>query len=98
MTESNAAVSGDHETNKVDYWVRLEIALDHPVEKVWPYVLHWDRWVSEEDFREYRIGGQLDTEGEIKKVVHFDDTGRMDMTFLAEVVKIIPLNKQKLSD
>lgn len=77
-------------THRIDYWVRLEIVLDHPAGKVWPLVLHWDRWVNDTEFREYRIAGSLDTEGEIKKVIHFDDSGRLDFNFHAEVVKLVP--------
>jgi hypothetical protein len=80
-------------THKIDHALFLKIALDHPAEKVWPYVLHWDLWVNDTEFREYRVAGALDTEGEIKKVIHFDTTGRLDLEFYAEVVKIIPCKR-----
>jgi len=80
-------------THKIDYTLFLKVALEHPAEKVWPYVLHWDLWVNEAEFREYRVAGSLDTEGEIKKVIHFDQTGRLDLEFYLEVVKIIPCKR-----
>jgi uncharacterized protein YndB with AHSA1/START domain len=81
------------EDTTVDLVLRLERALEHPVEKVWPYLLHWNLWVDNKEFIPHRVAGQLDTEGEVIAVNHFDAEGRMDSMFFIKVVKIIP-NKQ----
>jgi uncharacterized protein YndB with AHSA1/START domain len=74
----------------VDLVLRLETVLDHPVEKVWPYILHWNLWVDNKDFISHRVAGKSDTEGEVIGVNHFDDTGRMDSSFFIKVLKIVP--------
>jgi len=76
----------------VDLVLRLETTLDHPVGKVWPYILHWNLWVDDKDFISHRVAGKADTEGEVKAVSHFDDTGRMDSHFFIQVLKIVPNN------
>ncbi len=81
------------EDTAVDLVLRLERTLDHSIEKVWPYLLHWNEWVDNKDFVPHRVAGQPDSEGEIKGVSHFDATGRMDSFFFIKVIKIVP-NKQ----
>src|SRR5262249_20845652 len=61
--------------------------------KVWPHVLHWNTWVDAKQFVPYRVAGQADSEGEIKAVSHFDETGRMDHLSFLKTIKIVP-NKQ----
>jgi hypothetical protein len=72
----------------MDLLIHVETALDHPVEKVWPHVLHWNQWVD--DYLEHRIAGVPDVEGEIKSIEHFDETGRMDASYFAKVIRIVP--------
>lgn len=90
MPGQQPQADGTPMTNRIDYAVRLKIELDHPAEKVWPMLLHWDLWVNDTEYREYRVAGTPDTEGEVKHILHFDETGRLDFSFFAEVVKIIP--------
>ena len=75
---------------EVDLVLRLETALDHPAEKVWPYILHWNLWVDNRDFISHRVAGKSDTEGEVIGVNHFDEAGRMDSSFFIKVLKIVP--------
>ena len=75
---------------KVDLLAHVETALDHPLEKVWPYILHWNLWVDEKDYVEHHVAGSHDTEGEVKRITHFDETGRMDSSFFVTVIKIEP--------
>jgi uncharacterized protein YndB with AHSA1/START domain len=91
--ENRSSAESGLMTNKIDYCVRLEIELNHSVESVWPYLLHWNRWVNETEYREYRVAGEPDSEGEIKQIIHFDETGRLEFSFHAEIVKVIPNQK-----
>jgi len=68
----------------------VETTIDQPAEKLWPFILHWHLWVDEKDYVEHRVSGNPDTEGEIKRITHFDETGRMDSCFFVEIVKIEP--------
>lgn len=77
----------------VDLVSRVETTVDHPVEKVWPYILHWNSFVDEKEFLPHRVAGANDSVGEIKGVSHFDKTGRMESFFFLKTILIVP-NKQ----
>jgi uncharacterized protein YndB with AHSA1/START domain len=74
----------------VDLILRLESAFDHPIEKVWPYILHWHLWVDEKEYLQHRVAGKPDHEGEIKRVSHFDSTGRLESSFHMKIIRIVP--------
>jgi hypothetical protein len=74
----------------VDLLACVETTLDHPIENVWPYILHWNLWVDSRDYVQHRVAGSPDTIGEVKQITHLDGTGRMDASFFATIVKIVP--------
>jgi len=76
------------EGTTVRYTVHVETTLEHPAEKVWPHILRWDAWI--EDYREERVGGAPDAVGEVLRVSHFDETGRLDLSFFVSIFKITP--------
>jgi len=71
----------------VDLLVSVETILEYPVETVWPYILHWKRWVD--NYIEHRIAGTANAEGEIKSISHLDATGRMQAQYFVKLIKVV---------
>lgn len=73
---------------RVRHVLHVETVLDHPVEKVWPYLVYWEPWIAG-----YVIGsgsGKVDQEGETFDVRHFDEAGRIDESFTMKVIRFAP--------
>jgi uncharacterized protein YndB with AHSA1/START domain len=88
---SDAAARDTTRVYKAEEYLLIEATIDYPVEKVWPYVLNWQAFVD--DHVEYRVAGDPDSEGEIKLVASFDETGRLTATFFLEIVNVVPQKK-----
>ena len=69
-------------TPKVDWLPRFDFTIDHPVEDVWPLIVHWERWLT--NYRVEHVSGERDQVGEVKKVTN--DAG----SFSVEIVRLVP--------
>lgn len=72
----------------VDWLPRIDFLLDHPVTKVWPYLLRWDTWIS--NYTCEHLSGEPDKSGEIKRITSFNDNGEAQGSFHVEVVRVEP--------
>jgi hypothetical protein len=71
----------------VDWLPHIDFVLDHPVDRVWPHVVDWDKWMPDKVCD--HISGPTDAAGEIKSVVTIDD-GKVVETIQAEIVRFEP--------
>ncbi len=83
-----SGLSGNGSTAKVDWLPRIDFLLDHPVQKVWPYILRSDKWIK--TYRFEHLSGQHNAPGEIKRLSQLGDDGDVQGAFLVETVRVIP--------
>ena len=65
---------------------RIEFLLDHPPQKVWPYIIDRQSWIT--GFSSETVEGEPGHKGEVIKIIVPSDTIIADEYF-AEVVKVI---------
>jgi uncharacterized protein YndB with AHSA1/START domain len=74
-------------TAHIDWLPHIDFVLDHPVEKVWPFIVDWDAWMPDKVCE--HVSGPVDAAGEIQSVVTLAD-GEPVSTIHAEVVRFEP--------
>jgi len=72
----------------VDWLPRIDFMLDHPAEAVWPFLVHWYRWIK--NYRCEHVSGPVDAVGEMKRISKLDDAGKVTEHFHIEIVRLIP--------
>lgn len=76
-----AAVTKAH----IDWLPHIDFVLEHPVEKVWPHIVDWDKWMPDKSCE--HVSGPKDGVGEIKSILTFDD-GNVVESIQAEIVRL----------
>lgn len=71
----------------VDWLPHIDFVLGHAVEKVWPHIVDWDRWMPDKVCE--HVSGPKDAAGEVKSVDTVRD-GEVIETFQAEIVRFEP--------
>jgi hypothetical protein len=65
----------------------IDFVLDHPVSKVWPYLLHWEEWIV--DYKCEHVSGPVDAVGEKKRITYpLDQTGSSAAHYFVELVRL----------
>jgi hypothetical protein len=85
VTTTQEAAASAH----VDWLPHAHFVLDHPVREVWPYLLHWEEWIS--GYECEHVSGPVDAVGEKKRITFWqDETGDTTGHFFAEIVRLDP--------
>lgn len=71
---------------RVDWLPRIDVVLDASVGRVWPLILHWERWIM--DYRVEHVSGARDQPGQIKRVSQLAEDGTTAGYFLVEIVRL----------
>jgi hypothetical protein len=71
----------------VDWLPHTDFVLEHPVEKVWPHIVDWDKWMPDKVCE--HVSGPEDAVGEIKSILTFED-GKVVESIEAEIVRFEP--------
>ncbi len=71
----------------VDWLPHIDFVLEHPIEKVWPHIIDWDKWMPDKACE--HVSGPDDAVGEIKSVLTFED-GKVVESIQAEIVRLEP--------
>jgi len=83
------ATATEAQTARVDWLPHVHFVLDHPVGEVWPYLVHWEEWIS--GYECEHVSGPVDAVGEKKRITFWqDDDGSPPGHFFAEVVRLEP--------
>jgi uncharacterized protein YndB with AHSA1/START domain len=89
MSKSGASTA----TASVDWLPRIDFMLEHPVESVWPLLVHWEKWID--PYRCEHVSGPVDAVGEMKRVSQVDAAGKVLEYFHIEIVRLVP--KERLA-
>jgi len=71
----------------IDWLPHIDFVLEHPVEKVWPHIVDWDKWMPDKVCE--HVSGPTDAAGEVKSVATLHD-GEVVSTIYAEIVRFEP--------
>jgi uncharacterized protein YndB with AHSA1/START domain len=71
----------------IDWLPHIDFVLEHPVEKVWPHLVDWDKWMPDKVCE--HVSGPTDAAGEVKSIVTLQD-GEPISTIYGEIVRFEP--------
>ena len=71
----------------IDWLPHIDFELDHPVEKVWPHLVDWDKWMPDKVCE--HVSGPENAVGSVHSIATLQD-GQVVSTIYAEIVRLEP--------